>query len=270
MFCVINDFASGARILAVMPTPSYSHQIVFRPLWKELSRRGHQITLLTTDPMNDTTLTNITEINWNFAYHLWNTKHKFTRVMHEYQSNFLKVAGIYLDMMHEIMDEELSNVHVQELINNKNENFDLVMVEYLHPTMIAFSARYNCPFIGVVPLDALGLAHENVGNPTHPSLYPDFTLPFGGDLNFFERLFGAFYWVWVRFYTWRYLYPMENETIKKHFGEEMPDLQSIERNISMLFLNINYIFHPVRPLVPATISIGGGGHLDAGKALPKV
>ncbi|KAI7815626.1 UDP-glucuronosyltransferase [Rhyzopertha dominica] len=261
--------AFGARILAVMPTPSYSHQIVFRPLWRELSLRGHKITLLTTDPMNDKSYPNITEINWNFAYQLWNEKHQFTSKVHDYSSNFLQVADIYLAMMNDIMEQELSHPQVQQLIQDRNETFDLVMVEYIYPTMVAFSKRFDCPFIGVVPLDALGLAHEAIGNPTNPALYPDFTLPFTGDLTFLQRIASALYWVWIRYYSSMYIYPLENMTVKKHFGENMPHLKEIESEISMLFLNLNPVFHPIRPLVPATISIGGGAHLHSGKPLPK-
>lgn len=259
---------TGARILAVMPTPSYSHQIVFRPLWRELSLRGHQITLITTDPMNDTSLTNITEIDISFAYELWQTKHNIAKIIQDYQTDLLMVADLYINMMNDIMDQELQHPEVQKLI--QNEKFDLLMVEYIYPTMIAFSGYYNCPFIGLVPLDALGLAHDAIGNPTNPALYPDFFLPFSGEMNFFERVVSAVFWVWIRYYSSKYVYPREDVMIRKHFGEHMPQLKDMERNISMLFLNLNPVFHTVRPLVPGTISVGGGTHLESNRPLPKV
>lgn len=262
-------YVTGARILAVIPTPSYSHQIVFRPLWKQLSLRGHHVTLLTTDPMNDSSLMNLTEIDLNFAYDLWHTKHNIAKIIQDYQGNFLKVADLYIEMMNDIMDQELQHSEVQKLIHG-DVKYDLVMVEYIFPTMIAFSQRFKCPFIGVVPLDALGLAHEAIGNPTNPALYPDFMLPFSGELNYLERMISAVFWVWIRCYSWWYVYPREDVTIRKHFGENMPPLKDMERNISMLFLNLNPVFHTVRPLGPTTISIGGGTHLESDKPLPKV
>ena len=74
-------FAYCARILGVVPIPSYSHQIVYRPIWRELSLRGHQVVVMTTDPMKDPALTNLTEIDWHFAYGLYNIKHNFTDII---------------------------------------------------------------------------------------------------------------------------------------------------------------------------------------------
>ncbi|KOB64163.1 UDP-glycosyltransferase UGT33F2 [Operophtera brumata] len=48
--CVLFTVVNGAKILAVWPTPSISHQVVFRPLTEELARRGHEVTVITTDP----------------------------------------------------------------------------------------------------------------------------------------------------------------------------------------------------------------------------
>lgn len=228
------------------------------------------MTLLTTDPMNDTSLTNLTEIDLSFAYELWHTKHNIAKIIQDYQTSLLKVADLYIEMMNDIMDQEMQHSEVQKLIHAPDEKFDLLMVEYIFPTMIAFSERFKCPFIGLVPLDALGLAHEAIGNPTNPGLYPDFMLPFTGELNFLERMVSTLFWVWIRLYSTWYVYPREDATIRKHFGENMPPLKDMERNISMLFLNLNPVFHTVRPLVSTTISIGGGTHLESDKPLPKV
>lgn len=49
ILCVIGSNES-ARILAVYPTPSISHQVVFRPLMQELAKRGHDVVVITADP----------------------------------------------------------------------------------------------------------------------------------------------------------------------------------------------------------------------------
>lgn len=51
----------SANILVVYPMPSRSHQLVYKPLLRELARRGHQLTVLT--PFTEEKqLPNITEI----------------------------------------------------------------------------------------------------------------------------------------------------------------------------------------------------------------
>ncbi|KAK9878090.1 hypothetical protein WA026_020732 [Henosepilachna vigintioctopunctata] len=66
----------------------------------------------------------------------------------------------------------------------------------------------------------------------------------------------ALYAVYVRvLYHWVVL-PREDRSVKKYFGEDMPYLGDIERNISILLLNRNPVFHRVMPLVPAVIELG--------------
>lgn len=48
--------------------PSISHQVIFQPIWKELSLRGHKVTVITPNPLKDPTLTNLTEIDISYMY----------------------------------------------------------------------------------------------------------------------------------------------------------------------------------------------------------
>lgn len=65
--CVL-QVCESANILGVIPTPSYSHHVSFQPVWRELSVRGHNVTIITANPMNDHELTNLTEIDISNIY----------------------------------------------------------------------------------------------------------------------------------------------------------------------------------------------------------
>lgn len=41
----------SAKILGILPTPSISHQLPFRLIMRALHARGHEITIITTDPI---------------------------------------------------------------------------------------------------------------------------------------------------------------------------------------------------------------------------
>jgi glucuronosyltransferase len=41
----------GARILGIFPTPSISHQLPFQTIMKALAARGHEITVISPDPL---------------------------------------------------------------------------------------------------------------------------------------------------------------------------------------------------------------------------
>ncbi|CAK1547649.1 unnamed protein product [Leptosia nina] len=64
--CFISMFSMGdaARILAVYPIPSVSHNLVFRRV-TQLINRGHLVTVITTDPAfpKDRSPVNLTEID---------------------------------------------------------------------------------------------------------------------------------------------------------------------------------------------------------------
>ncbi|KAF5281145.1 hypothetical protein FQA39_LY17877 [Lamprigera yunnana] len=263
------EVTSAARILGIVPTPSYSHQVVFQPLWRELSLRNHSLTILTTDPINDHTLTNLKEIDLSFSYNLWNIKHNFTDMIRNAPKSLLKFIDRYVEMVDDIVDHQLQHEEVQKILQNETEHFDLIMVEYPYPTITAFSVRFKCPFIGMTSLDAHSSQYDNVGNPSHPVLNPDFSLPFGGTLTFQQRVLSLLFQTYTRFYIHMYSYPKLDLQVQKHFGFDYPSLKQIANKVSLLFVNVNPIFHNIRPMVPAVIPIGGGTHLQQPKPLPK-
>ncbi|KAJ3662472.1 hypothetical protein Zmor_006820 [Zophobas morio] len=175
----------------------------------------------------------------------------------------------YMDALHEVADRQLSHPQVQDLIVNKRNHFDLLMVEAIYPTQMALSWWFQIPFIGMISLDAPSRIHAAVGNPVHPVLYPDYDLPFDKNLTFWERLISTIFQCFMMWYTEYRLHPREEATIRKHFGNNTPSINEIQKNMSMLFINVNPIFHNIRPMVPATVQIGGGLHLNDPKPLPE-
>ncbi|XP_052741039.1 UDP-glucosyltransferase 2-like [Bicyclus anynana] len=73
-FYITIQYSETANILAIFPTPSISHQVVFRPLMHELVKRGHRVTIITTDPaFNEKQRpANLTEIDvHDISYKIW-------------------------------------------------------------------------------------------------------------------------------------------------------------------------------------------------------
>lgn len=121
------------RILAIAPMPSYSHQISYRPIWLKLLSRGHHITLLTTDPMRDPGLTNLTEIDLHFAYKLWNETE-----FHNSSKSMWDLLLVRRNMFVNLIDNELASAGVRNLIQDQTKHFDLMMIEFLYPTMYRY------------------------------------------------------------------------------------------------------------------------------------
>ncbi|XP_068918277.1 UDP-glucosyltransferase 2-like isoform X1 [Tenebrio molitor] len=261
------NYSDAARILGAVFTPSYSHQLAFQPIWKELSLRGHQVTVLTTNPMKDPSLTNLTEIDLSVSYEIMKS-HKTDELLSNSQESIAVRFSKYMEALHVTADKQLSHPEVQALIHNKKEQFDLLMVEAIYPTQMSLSWWFQIPFIGLISLDAPSRIHAAVGNPVHPVLYPEYDLPFYRNLTFWERLFSTLFMWFMSWYSEHHLHPREDTTIRKYFGDDVPSVAEIQKNMSMLFINVNPIFHNIRPLVPATVQVGGGIHLQKPKPLP--
>ncbi|KAK4872337.1 hypothetical protein RN001_014366 [Aquatica leii] len=254
----IND---GARILGYIPTPSYSHQVVFQSLWRELSLRGHQVTLLTTDPINDSTLTNLTEINLNFTYN--EVPKVFSKLI---GSSVLKSMKIFSDASAHIIELQLQHHEVQKLL--QEGSFDLLIAEQLSTVPFAFAKVFQCPSIAIASFPVIEPAYERYGVPTHPILYPNYALSFTKTNNLFERIISVIYNYVLKLFIHFYKIPQENLLIKKYFGDDFPTALELDSNISLLLENTEPVFDIIRPRVPVVVPIGGN-HQVPPKFLPK-
>ncbi|KAF2883376.1 hypothetical protein ILUMI_22789 [Ignelater luminosus] len=254
------------KILGIFPVPSISHQIVFQPIWKELSLRGHEVTVITPNPLNDKSLVNLTEIDVSFSYKIFIESNLQESITKDVPVN--GVVDFIFTLMLNIIEAQLKHPEVQALIQDKDKHFDLVMVEFLNPAVYAFSARFQCPLIGMTSLGALLGGHDAVGNPSHPLLHSDFFLPSTGELSFFDRVYNTMYTIWYRYNYYYNVLPHHDKLVKKYIGDDLPYLGDIERNVSMLFINENSIFHSIKPNVPAVIELSNM-HIKKKKPLPK-
>lgn len=256
-----------AKILGIFHVPSISHQVVFQPIWRELSLRGHEVTVLTPNPLNDPALTNLTEIDLGFLYgELKQIEKKMSGGMDHW------VWNQNIDMYAKSSTEVLFAHHeVQRLIRDESREFDVVLVESHFPAPAIFSFVHECPLVGIASLALQNPFYELVGAPVHPVLYPDFSTNFGEELTFFEKVEAVlFYW----YHRYKFYYdtlPALNRVVKKHFGGDVPNVEEIvSKNMSMVLLNTNPILNKPRPFGPNVIEMGGRMHLKPKKPLPQV
>lgn len=257
--------ANSARILGIFPMASISHQVVFQPIWRELSLRGHQVTVMTPNPLKDPTLTNLTEIDMG---HMYDSFRQMSGMFASALSHWdmLKMLTFFKQLS---IDPFFSNPEVLSLINDTSKEFDVVIAEYLWTFPAAFSHKFKCPLIGVASLGVWSSVHEAMGNPVHTTLYPELITTYGDELSFYERVDSFVYSTYYSYIYRSSLRPMLDEELRKYFGNDLPSLAELENNVSMLFLNTNPVIHKPRPYVPGTIEMGRM-HIKPKKALPGV
>lgn len=136
---------NGARILVLFPVPSYSHQIVYHPILRELSKRGHELVVLTADVFKDE---NYTQIDFSQGYKAFKA---FNFIDQRRKNSWFDAFPGLIDLSYVMAEGIFEHAEMKKLYApNSNEKFDLVIAEALiwHSTY-AFAHRFNAPLIGI-------------------------------------------------------------------------------------------------------------------------
>ncbi|XP_028133811.2 UDP-glycosyltransferase UGT5 isoform X1 [Diabrotica virgifera virgifera] len=261
--------ATSAKILSVIPSASRSHHLPFQPLWRELALRGHEVTVVTTDPQRNASIENLKEIDTSFCYKIYE-KHNVVNAIANESLSSLEKAGVLRRAFLECEDYHFSLPPIREMIINKKIHFDLLIVEAQLPSMLAFSWRFKCPVIAVASMEPALQYHDSLGNPVHPVINPDYNLDVidSENLTFKERLLSFLQVVIYKYHIYNRAFPAYHEHVKKYFGKDLPPLKELQDSISLMFIGSHPLFHNIRPLNLNTIPIGGGMHIKAPKKLP--
>lgn len=183
----------SSKILAIFPVPFREHQIIYRPLIDSLLQRGHELVVLTTDPIDDPA-ENLTQIDMSFTYDL----HILENLKDTSMSGSEMLKKVF-EAMRQISDAELSSEPTQQLLRDKSVKFDAVICEWSGASVMnAFAHKYDAPLIGISSGGALINSHEAFGNPTHPIAYSNILLPFSEDLNLLQRIASVLFTIWYR------------------------------------------------------------------------
>ncbi|XP_063913099.1 UDP-glycosyltransferase UGT5-like [Zophobas morio] len=255
------------NILGVFMVPSFSHQRVFQSVWSELSLRGNNVTVVTPDPLNDPSLTNLTEISLHFSY-VFLKQIKIHELMSNDSNIFLNLDATFR-FMDLVAEAQLNSSQFKELIDDQTKQFDLILIESFHPVMYALAGRFKAPIIAISARGVMAVIYTIFGNPTHPVLYPDALLNFhNGRLSLWNKIKSVLWNLWSWYYHHAILVPRGHETAMKYFGVDMPYIGDIEANQSLFFLNTNPLVYPPRPIVPVVVETGQI-HIKPVKPLPE-
>ncbi|XP_013141069.1 PREDICTED: UDP-glucuronosyltransferase 2B19-like [Papilio polytes] len=266
LLCVTLSFIESARILGVFPTPSISHQVVFRTLTHELARRGHEVVVITTDPVHpkEKVPENLTEIDvHDLSYSKWN---KVVSEMEDGSRDVTSQVKAIILVGMEIFEDQMKTESVQKLLSYKDDHFDLILVEALVSYTLGFSHVFKAPVILVSSFAGVWENYEVIGAPTHPILYPSSVRDRVNNITMWEKIVQLK--KDYKMMAMKKNYDMMNNLIKKVFDADTPPIQKLFDNVAMLFLNVHPIWDNNRPVPPGVIYMGGL-HQNPIRELPK-
>ncbi|KAK9892169.1 hypothetical protein WA026_018371 [Henosepilachna vigintioctopunctata] len=251
IFILIN-FANSAKILTFTYFPSVSHQYVFGNLVKELSLRGHDVTFVTTNPMSDPKLKNLSEIDISAAYQLFNKYALSDITIQNY--GFIYVSSTMNDFNHDAISIEMDAKGVQELLTRPDDFYDLILVEAHCTILYGLGHKFKAPVVAISSLDIISYMHGVFGNSMHPVLYPDM---FSEHIGPLKRLLEKLDSLYINFMWWfteeYYFLSRDDKLARRYFGDDMPYLRDLISEASLLLLNVNPIFSSGRPNAPNVI-----------------
>ncbi|KAJ8727684.1 hypothetical protein PYW07_001803 [Mythimna separata] len=267
-YILVLSQVEAARILAYFPTPSISHQVVYRPLTEALARRGHEVVVITTDPAfpKGEAPPNLIEIDvHDISYGIW--REEVMKGKRGSSKDFLSTIHTMSQSMLKVFDHQLGDEQIKNLINSK-QKFDLLILEAFLTPLLVISHLYKVPVIQISSFGAIYGNYESVGAPTHPLLYPLNMRRKLNNLTMWDKLSELYYYYRGEKIIKDSHNTLGNAIVRKHFGPEVPKIAELESNVDMLFLNVHPMFEGIRPVPPTVVYINGL-HQKPTKELPK-
>ncbi|XP_030036369.2 UDP-glucosyltransferase 2 [Manduca sexta] len=255
LFIVLNLFLTSetAKILAVIPAPALSHQLFFRPLIEELVKRGHELTVITTDPAYSNTKppANLTEIDvHDISYTVY--KSVFCNNLRGKNDMHMQFRTL-LDALTQVFEVQYTSEPIQNLMK-ENRRFDLVIIEAYYRITAVYAYIYKVP---AVLVSSFGMSINNpevIGAPVNPLYYPSVIRQRIVNMTLIEYISEIYNELWVH----RQVYAheeIENALLKKLIPDA-PTIRDVLNNIYVMMLNEFPPWDWNRPVPPSVVFMG--------------
>ncbi|XP_063706100.1 UDP-glycosyltransferase UGT5-like [Culicoides brevitarsis] len=254
--------SSSYKILIIFPTGSYSHQRPQQAVSEGLLEAGHQLTILTPNPIK-TTNPNVTQVDIKFTYE-YLKMFDLSASIDAYE--MLSLVATYFTRM---TDGLMNHKEFADIVKNvRNEKYDAVIIEAL-PHFPLFTAKeiFNTTLIGLVTLEMMPMFHRGLGNVIHPILHPSFFTDVPKNPTLWERI-GIIHFLIYEMYWEKYdLFPACDSLIKKYFPETSKTSAELAQSLDFVIEGVTPVLGNVRPIVPNTVQVGSL-HIKEPKELP--
>lgn len=266
--CLVFSGSECAKILGVFPTPAISHQVVFRPVMIELAKRGHEVTMITTDPAfpKGGAPANFTEIDVkDVSYAHWNSF--IAKYGEEIKSDPITFTKLLCKLLLTVVETQIRSPEVQKLFREEKK-FDLIFSEsYMRPGLI-YSHVYDAPVIEFSSLSAHYSALEMIGAAAHPIIYPHPMQKRIYNLTLWEKIKKLYIHFRTEYIIDSY-FKEEDKLFKEMFGPDTPSIRDLRQKVQMLFLNVHPVLDFNRPVPPNVVYLGRL-HQTPKRELPQV
>ncbi|KAF2882089.1 hypothetical protein ILUMI_24092 [Ignelater luminosus] len=267
LFVSFLQISQSYRILGLFPVQGKSHIVMFEKLMKELAKRGHEVDVLSHFPQKKP-IPRYNDISVRGSLPLL-VNNMSISVVKEHLTGYYDVVKFILTQVGIDICEVILNTPAAQELKNSKKKYDLVVTEIFgSDCMVGFGYHFKAPVVGMISSVILPWGGDRIGNPDNPSYIPNYLVPYLSKMSLSERLINTVILLAAKLsYNW-VSHPQSTAIARKFFGPDLPDLQDLVQNTSLILVNSHFSINTARPAVPNFIEVGGL-HIDPPKALPK-
>ncbi|KAK9731815.1 UDP-glucoronosyl and UDP-glucosyl transferase [Popillia japonica] len=261
------NYVSPYRILGVFPHAGKSHFDVFEPMFLELAKKGHNITMISHFPQKklvpgyyDISLAGTTKILVNVLPFGIMGNSKLSRIFHVFDLAILT---------NHVCESGLNSQPIQDFIR-RNEKYDVVITEFFTTNcFVGLMHVTGGSLIGLTSGGMIPWISDFLGTPDHPSYIPSLFIGHSDKMNFIDKIENTLIYLVSKIGYIVWIDRPANAYARKYIHPTVSELNTYVFNASLLLTNVHHTLHGPRPHTSSVIEVGGM-HLKKVKKLPQV
>ncbi|XP_063370482.1 UDP-glucosyltransferase 2-like [Cydia amplana] len=263
------------RVLVVFPIPTRSHINLGEGYVRHLLRAGHQVTYITPVPIKDPSknLRQI-DVSSNFALFPAGEILDLTKLMNKEIPAFATPEVLQLMLL--IANGTLLHEHVQRLLRDAREEFDVVIAEWMFTEAYSGLAPvFGCPLIWSSSMEPHAMVLSLIDDDPNPAYVTDYSSTIVPPFNFQQRVAGLWTFLSTKYHKWLLsqqeasLYEKALTSAAAARGRHLPPYDAAKYNASLMLGNSHVSAGSAFSLPQSYIPIAGYHIEETVKPLPK-
>ncbi|SPP79042.1 UDP-glucuronosyltransferase 1-3 [Drosophila guanche] len=252
--------SEAAEILGLFAHPGKSHFEFFRPIFRELAGRGHNISMYSYFPLEQP-LANYTDYVFKGSPLLTDVIDlmKFKTTERTLLGLPYKIPTYF--MLHSwgmrFCQSALNSPLIADLLSSPLR-YDLIILEHFaNDCMTAVAHLLNAPVVALSTCAIMPWHYQRMGTPHINAIMPMNFLTYSDEMGLIDRLNN-----FIHFHTVNTLYewitqPATDALISQRFGFGLPSVNEIVKNTSLMLINQHYALTGISPYAPNVVEVGG-------------
>ncbi|XP_052744249.1 uncharacterized protein LOC112049418 [Bicyclus anynana] len=271
LFGTINSY----KLLVISPLPFKSHSILGEAMVEHLTNAGHEVTYVTVF-LPEKPMPRVTVVDMSDNIKLFPSGPMSIQAVMDKTNEGNSFFAIVPQLMN-MSKDTIAHPNVQKLINDKNQQFDAVIAEWmLNEVYAGFAGVFNCPLIWFSTLEPHWMVLRLVDEVTNPAYTVDVASDAVPPLTFIQRAEELGIQIVGRLSQALWVSRLENSLYDEFFVTAIkkrhntaPSFEALRFNASLLLTN-SHVSMGVPAVLPANVIPIGGYHIKPNvKPLPE-